>query len=179
MADTSLISGWFPVATLVAGYALKFVSDLVQNRWSLAKERESREAARAEKRYERRSAFQRETLLALQEAAQKLGRATGQTNYHDEVAASEGTPWRKNRLPDELDTQYFEAQTQVALLSARVSDEQVRKLIADYKTESVSVVHSSSSAVAHQHIVQLMDVGEVLHERIGKLIRSIDDDDAP
>lgn len=179
MAETSLISGWFPVVTLIAGYGLKFTSDLVQNRWGVAKEREARKAARAEKRYERRSAFQRETLLALQEAVQKLGRATAQANFHDEMAARTGTPWRKTRLPDDLDTQYFEAQTQTALLSARVRDDQVRKLVADYKTEAAAVALSFDSDDAHQHLLQMMAVSEVLHEKIGKLIRSIDDDDDP
>jgi hypothetical protein len=162
--------------TLVIGYVLKVVSDLLQSRWTANKEREAREAVRLEKRYERRTAFQREALLSLQEAIQALGRATGQANHHDEMAFRESGSWRKSLLPSDVDQKLFESQTQAAMFSVRVRDEQIRELVIQYKTESVGVTFANDREDASKHLAMMMALGDSLHSRIGEIIRRIDDD---
>jgi len=61
-------NGWFPVFTLVLGYATKSVSDWIEHRLTLERDRGIRDAERRVQLAERRASFQRETLLNLQEA---------------------------------------------------------------------------------------------------------------
>jgi len=101
---------WFPVLTLLIGYGTKSLSDWIQNKRAIARDRETREAARHDQRVAQRITFQRETLLELQEVSMQLGRATGRANHLDEVAYHESNNWRKSLLPDDLDEAYRMAQ---------------------------------------------------------------------
>src|SRR5229473_2648308 len=101
---------WFPVLTLLVGYATKSLSDWIQNKRSIAREREGREAARQDQRVAQRITFQRETLLELQEATMQLGRTTSRSHHLDEMAFRESNNWRKNFLPDDLDEGHRQAQ---------------------------------------------------------------------
>jgi hypothetical protein len=174
MADAS---GWLPFVTLVLGYGMKTVEDWVQHRRTVAKEREVRASTRHEQRIASRVTFQRDTLLQLQDAVQKLARATGQTYHLDEMAFRKTNAWRKNQLPEELDQGYFVAQTQTSMLSSRVRDDRVRELVAQLKTASTDVALAPDQAASFQGIQRLMAIDEELHGRIGELIRTIDDDD--
>jgi len=75
VSNTTVV--WFPVVTLILGFAIGFISDWIKNRRESDREREARREARRERLSDQRRNFQRETLLALQEAVQDLARATG------------------------------------------------------------------------------------------------------
>jgi hypothetical protein len=70
-------SSWFPVLTLLLGYATKSLTDWLEHRRNTRREREAREAVRRDQRFERRTSFQRQTLLDLQEASMQLARSVG------------------------------------------------------------------------------------------------------
>lgn len=53
---------------MVGGYGLKSVQDWFTHRWTVDRERENRTTERQVQLAEKRAAFQRETLLALQES---------------------------------------------------------------------------------------------------------------
>jgi hypothetical protein len=65
MADSPATASWFPVVTLVGGYVLKSITDFVQHKWNVEKDRAERDAKRRDQRFKRRVTFQRETLLVL------------------------------------------------------------------------------------------------------------------
>src|SRR5687768_4612193 len=71
---------WFPVFTLLLGYGTKAFSDWFQHRRAREREREARDAARRDQLFERRTSFQRQTLLDLQEAIMRLTRTTAEAN---------------------------------------------------------------------------------------------------
>jgi hypothetical protein len=119
---------WFPVLTLLIGYGTKSLSDWVQNKRTVLREREAREAARHDQRVAGRITFQRETLLELQEVSMQLARATGRAHHLDEMAHRESNSWRRNLLPDDLDESYRVAQARVLMLGVRVRDETIRAL---------------------------------------------------
>jgi len=144
----------------------------------MTKEREARLSTRHDQRIASRIAFQRDTLLQLQDAVQKLARATGQMHHLDEMAFRKTNVWRKEQLPDELDQGYFVAQTQTSMLSSRVRDDRVRQLVSQLKTASTDVVLAPNETAASHGLRSLMTVNEELHSRIGELIRTIDDDDS-
>jgi hypothetical protein len=74
-AATIDVASWLLSAlTVLVGFILKSVSDWVQHRHERERDREARGEARREKLHEQRRSFQREALLALQEAVQELGR---------------------------------------------------------------------------------------------------------
>lgn len=168
---------WFPFVTLVFGYAAKSFEDWIQNKRTVTKEREARSATRHDQRVASRITFQRETLLQLQDAVQKLTRATGRTNHLDEMAYRKTNEWRKEQLPEDLNDGYFVASTQTALLSSRVRDEAVRQLVEKFRTVSTDAILAETPANARRHLQELMGISNELHSRIGKLIRTIDDDD--
>lgn|ERR1700735_2607249 len=95
-------AGWFPVVTLIGGYLLKVFSDFLQHRRTLEREREAREALRRNQLEERRTTFQRQNLLDLQEAVSDLARATGQANVQGNKAYRETGRWGTQLLGEDL-----------------------------------------------------------------------------
>jgi hypothetical protein len=175
MADAS---GWLPFVTLALGYGIKTLEDWIQHRRTMAKEREARASMRHDQRIASRIAFQRDTLLQLQDAVQKLARAAGRTHHLDEMAFRETKVWRKERLPEELNQGYLVAQTQTSMLSSRVRDDRVRELVAQLKTASTDVVLARDDRASHHGLQRIISLSEELHGRIGELIRTIDDDES-
>jgi hypothetical protein len=142
----------------------------------MKKEREARLALRHDQRVANRIIFQRDTLLQLQDAVQKLARATGQTHHLDEMAYRKTQTWRKAQLPEDLNEGYFVAQTQTALLSSRVRDDKVRHLVERLRTISTDAILATTPTDGRNELQNLMVVSNELHSRIGELIRTIDDE---
>jgi hypothetical protein len=69
MADPTPIASasWFPVLTLLLGFVTASISDWLRDRRAGLREREARETGRREQLFQRRTTFQRQTLLELQE----------------------------------------------------------------------------------------------------------------
>jgi hypothetical protein len=176
MPDTSAV-GWFSFLTLFIGYGAKSFEDWVRNRREIAKDRETRQATRHDQRVANRVTFQRDTLLQLQEAVQRLARATGRTNHLDEMAYRKTNEWAKEQLPEDLNEGWFVASTQTALLASRVRDDAVQQLVENFRTASTHATLAETPADARRQMQVLMDINSELHGRIGKLIRTIDDDD--
>jgi hypothetical protein len=171
-------SVWLPIATLIFGYGVKSFEDWIQHRREMAKDRETRRATRHDQRVASRITFQRETLLQLQDAVQKLARATGRTNHLDEMAYRQTNQWRREQLPEDLNEGYFVASTQTALFSSRVRDDAVRQLVERFRTVSTDAILAETPANARRQLQDLMGLSNELHSRIGKLIRTIDDDES-
>ncbi|HEU0085030.1 MAG TPA: hypothetical protein VFQ87_19440 [Bradyrhizobium sp.] len=179
MADAATTSWFLTVVSLVAGYGLKSITDLVQHKWNVEKEREARKAARQDQRFQRRSAFQRETLLALQDACMDLGRATAQANSLNLAEFRASKTWNRRRLPDDLDESHRLAQARTQLLLVRVRDASVRQLAANLRELSAETLLGRSADDSEHALASMGLVFESLNNRIGELLREIDDDDAP
>ena len=67
------LAGVLPVVSLLLGYGMKYLEDRIQHNRTLERERETRAALRKDAFAERRSQFQRQTLLDLQPALLDLG----------------------------------------------------------------------------------------------------------
>jgi hypothetical protein len=177
MMSEILSAGWFPVVTLIAGYAMKSLSDWVNNKRAIAREREAREAVRKEQRFERRVIFQRETLLALQESAHKFLRNVGRAHHVDEMAYRRSNVWRSTLLPDDLDNAFREHQSRTLMLSVRVRDNDVREMATELINCAIAVVMTAQRDTAISALGRTAEIQKSLNTRIGELVREIDDTD--
>lgn len=172
---------------MLLGFGTKFVSDWFQDKRTLQRERETRDALRRDQLAERRANFQRQTLLELQEAVQDLVRATGAAHVQDERMFRETGRWQRQPLGEEINQQIFLANRSVLLLTVRVRDQALRDAVSRFRsisnqTESLDNLRSnasdselrSASFAALQNATTLI---EQIHERIGELLRMLDDEE--
>jgi hypothetical protein len=174
MADPPA-TNWFPVLTLLIGYVIKSLTDWIQDRRSIQREREAREVTRREELSERRNTFQRETLLALQDAFMQLNRATGA--IHHQVTMS-GEAGGRQQLPDGLSENYHAAQTRTSMLVSRVRDNRVRDLVEQIRQLSVESTMSATKRERDRALTAMMQLHDPLNQRIGEILRTLDDADA-
>jgi hypothetical protein len=168
---------WFPVVTLLIGYGTKSLTDWVQHRRTTERERVARQAVRQDQLFERRVTFQRETLLALQEAAAELGRATGRISHLDTMAVH--STGKTQLLPDDLNQGYHLAQVRMNLLGVRVRDDSVRDLVEKFRQFSVQSTMADTQKDRDRAMNAAMQTHIQLNERIGELLRTLDDTESP
>ena len=162
---------------LVAGGLLTMLTGWVADRRLSARERERREDERRDRLRIRRSDFQRETLLALQVASQKLLRTTGAMNHEDVVAFRSGGRWQRQLYPDELSDGQLQQITEIMLLASRVHDDLARTLAVTLREQCASVGISDNEAQAQSRMTTAASTQQALIERIGHLVRTMDDAD--
>src|SRR5262245_46466607 len=122
--------GWFPVFTLLLGYALKALPDWLPHRRNKERQRESRETELGGHFLERRTSFQHQNVLDLQEAVNQLMHTTSVINLQDSAAFRETGQWHKQALGDELTENHRLASARATMLAVRVRDDSVRNLVA-------------------------------------------------
>jgi hypothetical protein len=140
-----------------------------------SRERERRRVERRERLTDRRADFQRETLLSLQIASQKLLRNTGASLHRDIVAHRTTGKWQKQQLPHNLSDDDLRWKTEVLLLASRVRDQEVRDLVEQLRTQTTKVFLSRDEQEAEGHMTAAGDTQALLIQRIGQLVREMDD----
>jgi hypothetical protein len=173
------------VVTLILGFAISSVSDWLKNRRESERERDARREARHDQLSDQRRNFQRETLLALQEAVQDLARATGAAHHQDEMAFRTTGHWQRQLLGEGLNDQTHLANRRVMLLIVRVRDESLRDVVTNFRqlTSQTQAIGRdvddaelrNRSNVALQRAMPLL---EQIHGRIGEILRTLDDEEA-
>jgi hypothetical protein len=165
-----------PVVTLVIGYLLKSSSDWVQHRRTLNRDRETRQADRSAQLAERRTDFQRQTLLDLQEAVMDVARTTGAMHHHDQMGYRNTGQWQRALYPADLDAAAAAAMRHTSILMVRVRDVFVRELVRRFREHSARVTTRASKEVSESELAEMATVFEELQHRIGELLRQIDDE---
>jgi hypothetical protein len=165
---------WFPVLTLLLGYATKSLSEWLEYRRTTRREREAREAVRRDQLFERRTTFQRQTLLDLQETSVQLLRSVVRITVIDKSAYHSTGEWSK-QLPDGLGEDNRLAQARIGMLGARVRDDAIRELLAKLKTHSVQAILSSTPDDTERVMSSMGLVYDELNQRIGEVLRKLDD----
>lgn len=129
-------------ATLLAaggGYWLAGVNERRRDARTLERELRLREAEREARLVDATRAFQRETLLALQDAVQLMARLTGQATFFDHMKARAGM---YTRLPDELSDDLYANGVEVRSLMSRVLSVEVRDAVDRFVELSVRLTTS-------------------------------------
>ena len=124
-------------------------------------------------RAERARAFQRDNLLAVQEALQDLARLSGRTYHADIMACRAGAEWGSQLLPSDLDEALGLANRRLSALEERVADDALRLELKEThrKFTDLAFAHSSEDAEA-----LMSNAGESLAQamaHLGDVLRSL------
>jgi hypothetical protein len=180
MPDTATV-GWFPVLTALLGtslgYAAKFFTDWLHDRRSAEREREARGAVRRDQLFERRTTFQRQTLLDLQEAALELARAVGLAHHQDYLAFRATGQWGKQLIGEDLSERERLAHARTSLLGARVRDDPTRELVTKLKNYAGETVHSETRDESERALLGMGLALEELNQRVGEVLRKLDEEE--
>jgi hypothetical protein len=168
------VETWFPVVTLLAGTMIGEVLEALRDRRAMVREAIARAEARTESDRFRSIAFQRETLLAVQDHFTTFVRQIGEMHHHLLMAhyqsGKEGS-WGSTRLPEALNDGIFGTAQQVGKLRVRIADEKLRghlkKLNSIYSGVAIAKTEAESAGLMRE----LPDLVEALNERVGELLR--------
>jgi hypothetical protein len=121
----SVTSELLPAGTLIVGAGLTFAAQVYRERFTSSRERETRNAEREVAR----DAFQRETLLELQDAVLAVLRSTADIHSYQRRVYAETQRYADSPEPKELLTPNQEANAQASRLLQRVIDDDLRQAI--------------------------------------------------
>lgn len=159
---------WFPVVTLVLGAIGGYVADRF---------REGRSHQRQQEAV--RAAFERETLIELQDWVQQLARAIHQSHLADERAFREHRTWGQAMIPDQVDEAVREGFASVQRYRVRVSHEGIRAatqeivVLASEVTLQIPDDPAAARARANNALTQLAQRTVALNEHIGERLRAL------
>lgn len=168
---------WLATAlSVIAGGLLTIFAAWLSDRRLTERERNRRREERYERIVTRRNDFQRETLLALQVASQKLLRTTG-AMHHLDVMAARTTGKRCKQFPEDLSDDHLHHNTETMLLASRVRDDEARSLADQVREYASGVSLSKDEAEASNRMIAAAETQQALVRRIGHLVRSLDEID--
>jgi hypothetical protein len=173
----SALTMLLPVLTLLLGYGMKYLEDWVQHNRTLERERETRRALRQDVIAERRTQFQRQTLLDLQPALLDLARQAGQMHFHDLRDYRATGVFHSQAYPDDVNEGLRAATALTSMLAVRVNDEIVRVLISAFKSAASDIGGAESPDDSDSHFHTMSTLFVELQERIGVVLRALDEDD--
>jgi hypothetical protein len=190
MADLtpSTAVGWFTVVSTLSGFITGWLTEWFRDERARKREREAaeaisqrerdaRSATRREQRFERRTSFQRQTLLDLQDSTQRLLRATGRMHHLDSMAFRSGEKWHGQLYPDDLDSETHAANVQTMKLASRVRDASIRSTTEELRSKCISAMFSRDEAEGDRLLVDAGNMFGALNKRIGEQLRQLDDDE--
>jgi hypothetical protein len=157
---------------VIIGAAIAGGISLWQVQFVTAREREAQRMHRDQERMDRRDAFQRETLLALQDATSRMRHATVREHERRTALMKDRGSWLPRDgvlLPDE----WTEGAERLLWLQARVLDQELRQLLERFRHESANVMTADSERVAVDRIVESAKLCVQANVRISMLLRDL------
>ncbi len=189
--DTS-VPLWVPVATLVIGALVTLAVAYLQSRTARAdrqhaalerrEDREAERAARGQERHQRlgdeHRAFQRDTLIELQEQVSAYLRLNGKAGHADEMAwKAAGEPTDRflvSQLPEGLSEEINISQRRIQVLPQRVDDDAVRDGVRELVDAANAIADPpDKKPPASAAKIRLGTVFQALNNRIGEILRTL------
>jgi hypothetical protein len=131
------------------------------------RERQARDATLQAEQWERRAAFQRDTLLAVQETLSDLGRAAADTHRR----LRESGNWMERHRP--WSEEFRDAEARTTKLAARVFDDDLRKLLLDTRQVAIEVVTAGSYEHSAEALGRMnLGITDVNHA-VGPVLREL------
>jgi hypothetical protein len=141
--------------------------------WLANRSAESLHQQRAtEDRIERASAFQRQTLLDLQEALHDALRLVTRGHIEDRLALQQGNVWGKNMLGPDLGEQIRLAHRRVAILVERIADDKLRTQVKDLMFHANLILSSATALESEAKLQQTYLSADQVLETLGTALRS-------
>ena len=129
-------------------------------------------AKAGEERAERANAFQRQTLLDLQEAIHDALRLINRAYIEDRNSHRINKDWGTNTLTEEVNEGIRLAHRRVAILVERVSDDKLRTAVKTVMTLATQAVLSRSEREAEFHLEKTSSEANQVLESLGTALRS-------
>jgi hypothetical protein len=85
--------------------------------------------------------------------------------------------WRGQRIPADLSDDAHQANVAIMILTPRVRDDRIREMTKSSRSYVGSVVMSQTREAAMEALEKMINALEPLHERIGEVLRKMDDDE--
>lgn len=168
---------WLPLLAAFGGFAFASFNDYVKDRRTASREREARDAAGKLQQVERRIAFQRQTLLDLQESAHKMAQVCGTIFFMRHARFSETGIWGEQDIPTGLNEDLRQSVSKTVMLSVRVRSDSVRDEAVTFKGFATGSITASNKTDAQKSINDMSRALGPLHESIGAVLRKLDDDE--
>lgn len=124
-----------------------------------------------QERADRANTFQIQTLVELQNEIHENLRLTTQAYIQDRDAHISGIEWGQNMLQEPLNEDLRLVQSKVAILSERVSDDQLRVEIKTFMNTTHKTLLCRSVADAKSLMEESYAIGNKLLESIGTVLR--------
>ncbi|HEV8374072.1 MAG TPA: hypothetical protein VGR68_12805 [Actinomycetota bacterium] len=156
---------------VILGAAIAGSVSLWQARLVTKQERESRQALREQTHKDRRDAFQREAILALQDAMADLHRAVGRDQ--DEKLAKmfdASSAWPARKAEDPLPAEYLEAHRTISKLWPRVFDEELRDLTIQIRDASSKAIIAPDELEMWHRVNDLDKLASRFSSRVAALL---------
>lgn len=123
-------------------------------------------------RAERANSFQRETLLALQEALHDAFRLYSRAYLERRIAVADGANWQQTRLSDEVNEGVRLGQRQTSILIERISNDALRECCKTLMNHGAEALLSSSHEDAEARHFAALDEATRTLEQLGVVLRS-------
>ena len=98
-------------------------------------------------------------------------------HHLDSMAFRATGKWQRQRFPDDLADEHLRQITETMLLASRVRDVETRTLAGRLRDRAAVVGLSSDEAEAETRMMAVADIQGALIERMGQLVREMDETD--
>jgi hypothetical protein len=145
------VPAWLAVATAGITGASALGAEWLRGLHALRSSAADRAAARRRQIEEQRDEFERQTLIALQDAYVALGRQTGRIHIATEEEYREKGTWGRELLPEDLggEASLF-VRREFNRLTQRVLDDDLRALLEQYRSATTDVVTPALREERHE-----------------------------
>lgn len=160
-----------------AGVALGVISTsfltLYKERLTLRKERETRAEQREQSRRDNREAFQRETLLALQQAVTDLIKSVYDEQDRMVIELAETSEWPARQWTTPTAKGWTDAELRLAQLQVRVFDNELRRLSKQIRSSGRRAVWAPTVAEAQEANDVLKGASDAFNDRAANMLPTL------
>jgi hypothetical protein len=152
---------------VVLGGVLTGAVSLWQAQLVTKREREAREALREQERKDRRDAFQRETLLALQDAVEDVRRAISRDADRKLAALKEDGRWPRRMPGEAVPEDLSDAHARVGKFYARIFDDELKTSVAKFRWTTDRAIIAQSEGESKEGLWGMTFLDGEINSRIG------------
>jgi hypothetical protein len=163
---------WFPVLTLILGFASSALLDLWKDHRSSKLKSSEKVEEREYLARQRQNEFQFGNLIAAQDSIGKFLRANGEAHFKDEMEYRKSKKWGHLQIGEELSQRLFDENALLNKLSSRLQNEECRNLIGELRTVHDILSLAKSKDVASKYILAMAQIASRLNDIIGQEIRN-------
>jgi hypothetical protein len=158
---------WGLIGALVGAFA-SIATTYIQTR----NEKYLREVEERRQRDERLRAFQRDTLIEVQDALHDFWRMATRCYLEDEAAFKKTGKWAAQLLSEEVNEGHRALARRVTILLERIADDQLRSNVKKVLNTLASMSIAREKTAADRVYYSMAEEGPQVMEQIGKVLRS-------